>query len=123
MKSENNAMPTFATLVPLLCRAHGLPEPVAEYRFAKPRRFAFDWCWVEAQVALEIEGGFFGVGKPCPVCRRRGGGGHSSIERLKSDVEKYNLATVMGYKVIRAMPEQVESGAAFEFLKRVLHGG
>jgi hypothetical protein len=103
------------------CAAHGLPEPVPEYAFCPGRRFKFDWLF-SGQVALEIEGGMFGIGPACPTCKRKAVGAHSSIERLKRDMEKYNLAGIMGYVVIRALPEQVESGEAFALVKRALGG-
>lgn len=111
----------FKLTVPTLCRAHGLPAPVPEHQFALPRRFAFDWAWPAAKVALEIEGGLFGIGKPCPVCRRRKVAGHSSVERIKTDVEKYNLAALAGWRVIRALPEQVESGEVMATLRQALN--
>jgi hypothetical protein len=65
----------------------GFPRPTPEHRFILPRRFAFDWAWVPWKVALEVEGGLFGRGKRCPLCGRRGAAGHSSVERLLSDLE------------------------------------
>ena len=29
----------------VVCKAWGLPVPVAELRFAPPRRWRFDWAW------------------------------------------------------------------------------
>jgi hypothetical protein len=104
------------------CQSRGYPVPVREHQFARPRRFAFDWAWPARKLALEREGGIFGRGKKCPACGRRGVGAHTSIERLKSDQEKYNLAALLGWKVLRVRPEEIESGAAFLLLDRVLGG-
>lgn len=105
---------------PEQCLAAGLQEPVLEFRFAPPRRFAFDFAWPEAKLALEQEGGLFGRGKKCPLCGRRGVAGHSSIERLKTDVEKYNTAATMGWRVLRCTPEQFASGEALGWVEKVL---
>lgn len=83
------------------CKAHGLPEPVEEYQFAAHlgRKWRFDWVF-EGTVALEI----------------------TSIERLKNDIEKHNLAGVLGYLVIRCLPEDIENGSIFPTIKAALQG-
>ena len=99
----------------------GLPRPEREYRFAEPRRFAFDLAWPEPYyVALEIEGGVFGKGKPCPLCNARPVAGHRSIDRFLRDMEKYNLAASMGWCIIRVLPEQLESGEAVALVENAL---
>lgn len=100
------------SLFPALCAARGLPRPVPEYRFAPPRRFAFDWAWPAHKLALEIEGGIYGRGEKCVYCGQRRVAGHTSIERLKSDLEKYNLAAIMGYRLLRCTVREFERGDA-----------
>jgi hypothetical protein len=115
------------TLLAML-RAAGLPEPVREYPFALPgsgRMWRFDYAWPGESgggVALEVEGGLFGRGKPCPLCKRRAVGAHTSIERLLSDLAKYSEAAVLGWRVIRCTPGQVVSGEAMGWLERALRG-
>ena len=101
-----------------MCAAHGLREPVPEFRFDPGRKWMLDYAWPEARVALEVEGGVFGRGKPCPMCKRRRAGAHSSIERMLSDMEKYNAAAIQGWCVIRCTPDDVQTGKVFEILKR-----
>jgi hypothetical protein len=101
--------------------ANGLPEgAVAEFRFHRQRKFCFDWAWPARLVALEIEGGLFGRGKRCPTCGRRAVAGHSSIERIKTDMEKYNLASLAGWRILRATPQQFESGEAGRLVRLAL---
>jgi hypothetical protein len=38
-------------------KATGLPAPVREFYFAKPRRFRADFAWPERMVLAEVEGG------------------------------------------------------------------
>lgn len=101
------------------CKAHGLPEPIPEFKFHPSRDWRFDYLFSET-VAMEIEGGLYGRCKACPMCKRRPVGAHSSIERLKSDMEKYNAAAIAGFCVIRVRPEEVTSGAAFALVRRAL---
>jgi hypothetical protein len=36
-----------------------LPEPTKEHRFAPGRRYAFDRCWIDSRIAIEVEGGIW----------------------------------------------------------------
>lgn len=82
------------------CRAYGLPEPTAEHRFHPTRRWRFDWAWPAYKIAVEIEGGVFA------------GGRHSRGAGYRNDLEKYNSAHLMGWRVFRYLPEQVRDGQA-----------
>jgi hypothetical protein len=90
------------------CKAHGLPAPVAEYRFALEigRQWRFDWLF--DFVALEVEGGAFTQGR------------HTRGQGFVEDIDKYNEAQIMGYLVLRCTPEDIETGAVFGLLKRAL---
>jgi len=65
------------------------PAPTPEYRFAPPRRWRFDRAWPERRVAVELEGGVWS------------GGRHTRPAGYEADVEKYNTATVEGWRVLR----------------------
>ena len=60
------------------------PELEREYKFHPDRRFRFDFAHVETKTAIECEGF-----------------GHNKMNRYTSDVEKYNLAALEGWKVYR----------------------
>ena len=84
-------------------------EPVPEFRFNPARRFRFDYAWPEnkaGKVAVELEGGTWCIGKS----RHTTGAGYAS------DMIKYNIATEMGWRVLRYQPGKVD----FEQVKRVL---
>jgi len=83
-----------------LCVAAGLPTPVAEYRFAPPRRWRFDWAWLEPRLALEVQGGLFT------------GGRHSRGPALLREHEKLNRAAALGWRVCFVVPGQMASGEA-----------
>ena len=73
----------------------GLPEPTLEYRFDAKRRWRFDYAWPAQKVALEVEGGVFTRGR-----HTRGAG-------FLKDIDKYNAATLAGWKVLRVTPKEL----------------
>lgn len=87
-----------------LCPAKSLPVPVTEHVFAAPRRWRFDLAWLDAKVALEVEGGVFS------------GGRHTRGAGFRKDLEKYNRATVLGWRVVRVLPEQLNTPSTFAML-------
>lgn len=119
------------------CAAWGLPKPIREVSVCLNRGWKFDFAWLEdleatgtveqpiikgfrTKVALEIQGGIYGRGKPCPTCRRKPVGAHSSIRYMKEQIDKYSEAAILGWRVIQCLPEDVESGAVFPLLRRAL---
>ena len=85
-----------------------LPEPVAEHRFHPTRKWRFDFAYPEIKLAIELEGGTFGVtcpqckGRGCPACHNgRVMGRHSRGEGFEKDCEKYNAAAALGWRVLR----------------------
>lgn len=99
---------TGETMFSLHCLANKLnPEP--EYRFHPDRKWRFDFAFIEQKLAVEIEGGAWSNGR-----HTRGAG-------FIGDMEKYNEAVVLGWKILRFTPEAVKSGRAIEIVKMVLN--
>lgn len=96
---------------PVLCRAYGLPEPVPEHRFDLARRWKFDWAFVPEKVAVEQEGAVWVNGR-----HTRGAG-------VIKDMEKYNRAAVLGWKVLRATPQQMAAGDILASVKAAIGEG
>lgn len=96
-----------------LCRAAGLPVPIAEYRFAPPRRWRFDYAWPDPKhmIALEIDGGIWTQGR-----HTRGAG------RL-GDMEKQNAGALLGWRILYATPADVRSLAVLDLLARAFERG
>lgn len=87
-------MPTTAQLIfSALCRGEGLPEPVAEFRFHNQRRWRFDYAFPAQKIAVEVEGGIWS------------GGRHTRGAGFLKDMEKYNAATALGWRVLRTTPK------------------
>ncbi len=106
---------SFVNLIWML-RAAGLSKPESEYRFDPGRKWRIDYAWPKLKLAVEVEGGFFGKGRKCPLCGRRSVAGHTSIQRLKGDLEKYNALILAGWSLLRFLPEQIANGEATEVI-------
>jgi very-short-patch-repair endonuclease len=65
-------------------RILGGPEYETEYRFHPTRKWRFDIAWPERKIALEIEGK-----------------GHAKFNRYSKDIEKYNAAAELDWRVFR----------------------
>jgi len=91
---------------------HRLPTPVREYQGIQGRRFRFDFAWPTLKLAAECEGGIW--------MRRTKAHSHSSPLGISRDVEKYNLATIQGWRVIRATSTQIRDGQAIRWLAAAL---
>jgi hypothetical protein len=97
---------------PLHCQAWNIPQPVAEFRFAAPRRFKFDWAWPDRLIAVEIEG----IVYPTVRGEHRLGGRHVSVAGFTRDIEKYALAFTLGWTVLRVLPKHIQAGMAAKWV-------
>ncbi len=79
-----------------------------EFRFYRPRRWRFDFALPDMRIAIEIEGGVFTQGR------------HTRGKGFIGDMEKYNEAVRLGWKVLRFTPSQVLDGSAIAFIRKVL---
>lgn len=95
--------------------------PVTEYAFIPGRRFRLDFAWPQRKVGLEVDGGVFGIGRPCPTCKRRRVGAHSSISDIKRNMEKRNLAIVHGWRIITVLPEKFAASETIDLLREILN--
>lgn len=91
------------------CRSENLPEPEPEFRFHPVRKWRFDFAWPVQMVALEVEGG---------IWMRKGA--HNTGKAILRDIEKYNTATIMGWKVLRTIPTDLYSPVTIGLLKDIL---
>lgn len=89
-------------------KRRGLPDPVAEHRFAPPRLWRFDWAFLDAKVALECEGGAWS------------GGRHTRGAGFLKDMEKYNRATALGWRVFRCTPQTLCSSVTLDLLREAV---
>jgi hypothetical protein len=92
----------------LVCKGLGLPAPAEEYRFHGTRKWRFDFAWPSHKLALEVEGGTFV------------GGRHTRGSGFAKDLEKYNTAAAMGWRLIRVVPRELESPQTIDWIKACL---
>ena len=90
------------------CELLKLPAPTPEFRFAPPRRWRFDWAWPDRKLAVEVEGGVFTRGR------------HTRGVGFVKDMEKYNTATLLGWRVLRFTPSQIADGTAITAIPHAL---
>ena len=100
----SNAEEQFA----LLLKAHAIPFE-REYRFrglSDQRKWRFDFVILPLylQIAVEIDGGSYVYGR------------HNRPKGFAADCEKYNQATLMGWKVLRYTPNQAIELAPLEIV-------
>ena len=86
----------------------GLPEPVRELMFAPPRRWRFDFSWIDKKLAVEVEGGAWT------------GGRHTRGAGFEADMEKYNMAVLLGWRVLRFAPIHLKTGVAIQQIEEAL---
>jgi len=91
---------TAAEMLKAQLEQRGIHGGELEYRFHPVRRFRFDLAYPSTKLAIEIEGGIFT------------GGRHTRGAGYRRDMGKYNLATLMGWRVLRYTPQDVKDGIA-----------
>lgn len=94
----------------LLCRSHMGVECVKEYRFYQPRRWRFDYAIPRFKIAVEVEGGVWT------------GGRHIRPKGFLGDIEKYNTAALLGWRVFRTTPDKLLSNSTLLLLKNAING-
>ena len=96
-----------------------LPPYIEEYQFSD-RKFRFDFAWPEPQhkVAVEVDGGNNLVVYSRKLKRHVAVGRHTKMK----DYEKLNLATSLGWRVLRITPEMLRKDplGVMETLKGML---
>lgn len=94
----------------LLCNSNFGAECVREYRFYKPRLWRFDYALPLYKIAVEVEGGIWTRGR------------HIRPQGFLNDIEKYNTATLLGWRVFRTTPDKLLSGKTVLLLKNAISG-
>lgn len=82
-----------------------------EYKFHAKRKWRADFWIIGTKILVEVEGGIWS------------GGRHTRAKGYLGDMEKYNAAAILGFKVLRFDTQQVKSGLAIKQIENLVRGG
>jgi very-short-patch-repair endonuclease len=84
---------------------HELRDKVRCFRKdGRPREWAFDWALPEHKVAVELDGYTY----------------HTSRAGWLKDMEKFNYATLQGWRVFHITPDDFRNGHADLLMEKIL---
>lgn len=92
-----------------ICLSELRMEVVKEFQFHPTRRWRFDYAIPSHRIALEVEGGVFSKGR-----HTRGAG-------FIGDIEKYNEATRLGWRVVRTVPWELNTRKTVQLLRELIN--
>lgn len=113
--------PSPATRFYWMMERMGLPVPVREHCFAKPRRWRFDYAYPDLKLAFEVDGGTWIHTKDTGQGSYSGGHGHPV--RFETDAEKFNAALMLGWAVYHVTTKMIDSGTAQALLNQLCEAG
>lgn len=93
----------------IICKTDLGVECIKEFKFHPERRWRFDYAIPQYKIALEVEGGVWTQGR------------HTRPQGFLGDVEKYNTATLMGWRVFRTTPTDLYRTATVNLLKTAIN--
>lgn len=82
-----------------------------EYRFHQVRKFRFDFAIPEHRIAIEMDGGVW----------MKGGGRHNRPAGFLKDMEKFNLAATMGWRVVRVTPRDLLTSRTLDMIRDLVN--
>lgn len=83
-------------------------ELVPEFKFHSSRKWRFDYAIPEKKIAIECEGGIWTRGR------------HTRGKGYKADMEKYNAAVELGWKLLRFTPDELLTSKSLEKLEIIM---
>lgn len=83
---------------------------IKEFQFHPTRKWRFDYAIPEHKIALEVEGGVWT------------GGRHTRPQGFLGDIEKYNTATLLGWRVFRTTPSDLLRSCTLDLLEQAIKG-
>ena len=99
------------------------PEPEHDVTFYPGRKWRADFIWKRERVLVELEGQVWGAQVHCQACgalvKKRGKGGkwyvvreaggrHVRGDGFQNDVDKYNAAQSIGYRLFRVTAKMLD---------------
>ena len=87
----------------------GIPRPELELVFHPERKWRFDFAFPKAKLAVEVDGGVWIQGR------------HTRGSGFVKDMEKYNAATILGWRILRFQPQDLTKLATLAAIKLSLN--
>jgi very-short-patch-repair endonuclease len=91
-----------------ICKTDISVECVKEYKFHPTRRWRFDYAIPAHKIAIEVEGGVWSKGR------------HTRPKGFLGDIEKYNEATLLGWRVFRTTPDELYKTKTLNLIKQAI---
>jgi len=91
-----------------VAKAELLTEVIKEHLFHPVRKWRFDYALPEYKIAIEVEGGVWTEGR------------HTRPKGFINDMEKYNTATVMGWQVLRVLPDDLLATKTMQMIRECI---
>lgn len=107
---QRSNSPKLTDVFTTICKTDLRVECVKEFKFHPIRKWRFDYAIPDHKIALEVEGGVWT------------GGRHTSSVGFMKDMEKYNTATLMGWRVFRTTPDELYRLKTLNLLKTAISG-
>jgi hypothetical protein len=92
----------------VICKTDIGVECIKEHLFHPTRKWRFDYAIPAHKVALEVEGGVWT------------GGRHTRSKGFLGDMEKYNQATILGWRVFRTTPKELYTTKTINLIKQAI---
>lgn len=105
---QTAAKPPLRDVFTVICKTDLKVDCVKEFKFHPVRKWRFDYAVPEHKIALEVEGGVWA------------GGRHTSPKGFLGDIEKYNTATLMGWRVFRTTPDDLYKKKTLDLMKSAI---
>lgn len=109
-KRQTTAKQPVRDVFTTICKTDLKVECVKEFRFHPKRLWRFDYAIPDHKIALEVEGGVWTNGR------------HTRSQGFLGDMEKYNTATIMGWRVLRTTPTDLYKLKTIEMIKDAISG-
>lgn len=109
-KTQKPAKQPLRDVFTVICKTDLKEVCEKEFKFHPVRKWRFDYAFPEHKIALEVEGGVWT------------GGRHTSSVGFLNDMEKYNTATLMGWRVFRTTPDDLYRKKTLDLIKNAING-
>ena len=105
---QRSNSPKLTDVFTTICKTDLQVVCVKEFKFHPVRKWRFDYAIPDHKIALEVEGGVWT------------GGRHTSPKGFLGDIEKYNTATLMGWRVFRTTPDDLYKKKTLDLMKSAI---